>query len=193
MCPSLSHSRDTEFDSTSGLKPGRWLCDQTLSNRELQARVRAFVASNSELAADPQFERGRYRNCQLSHSSTLSVWKGNKELTWLIASLSCSITLYPMSVKYDPYLLETVGLWLLRWCSDGGRDGSSFAWKIEDTPGRPEYILTRRGVDIIWETMITNSKQFVINVELCLLCWLRLGLSGCLVAGNVGQLSSSDN
>ena len=93
------------------------------------------------------------------------VQKATKNWTWPIVNLNCSITLRPCRSSRDPWAPSWDGggydYW---WCSDSRRDGSSFAWKKSRTHRDVQNISWPAVVlDIIWETMIDQLKQFVMS------------------------------
>ena len=122
------------------------------SNRELQARVKALLR-RSEFAADPQLENDADTEIVIGDLHILPdaflVQKGNKELdlTHREFELLYHLSTHVGQVMTREHLLETV------WGYDYFGDVRTvdvtvrrLREKIEDTPGRPEYILTRRGV-----------------------------------------------
>ncbi len=91
------------------------------------------------------------------------VQKGNKDWTWSIANLNCSITLRPDG-QWRPWTpsWDGVGLWLLWWCSDSGQWRFRRLREKSDTPGCQnisQYVVV---LDIIWETD-WSTKQFVMS------------------------------
>ena len=122
------------------------------SNRELQARVKALLR-RSEFAADPQLENEADTEIVIGDLHILPdaflVQKANKELdlTHREFELLYHLATHVGQVMTREHLLETV------WGYDYFGDVRTvdvtvrrLREKIEDTPGRPEYILTRRGV-----------------------------------------------
>ena len=131
-------AKDTEFDKVIGLEIGADdYVTKPFSNRELQARVKALLR-RSEFAADLHILPDAFL-----------VQKGNKELdlTHREFELLYHLATHVGQVMTREHLLETV------WGYDYFGDVRTvdvtvrrLREKIEDTPGRPEYILTRRGV-----------------------------------------------
>ena len=146
-------AKDTEFDKVIGLEIGADdYVTKPFSNRELQARVKALLR-RSEFAADPQLENEADTEIVIGDLHILPdaflVQKGNKELdlTHREFALLYPIATHVGQVMTREHLLETV------WGYDYFGDVRTvdvtvrrLREKIEDTPGRPEYILTRRGV-----------------------------------------------
>ena len=146
-------AKDTEFDKVIGLEIGADdYVTKPFSNRELQARVKALLR-RSEFAADPQLENEADTEIVIGDLHILPdaflVQKGNKELdlTNREFELLYHLATHVGQVMTREHLLETV------WGYDYFGDVRTvdvtvrrLREKIEDTPGRPEYILTRRGV-----------------------------------------------
>ena len=146
-------AKDTEFDKVIGLEIGADdYVTKPFSNRELQARVKALLR-RSEFAADPQLENVADTEIVIGDLHILPdaflVQKGNKELdlTHRELELLYHLATHVGQVMTREHLLETV------WGYDYFGDVRTvdvtvrrLREKIEDTPGRPEYILTRRGV-----------------------------------------------
>ena len=146
-------AKDTEFDKVIGLEIGADdYVTKPFSNRELQARVKALLR-RSEFAADPQLENEADTEIVIGDLHILPdaflVQKGNKELdlTHRELELLYHLATHVGQVMTREHLLETV------WGYDYFGDVRTvdvtvrrLREKIEDTPGRPEYILTRRGV-----------------------------------------------
>ena len=146
-------AKDTEFDKVIGLEIGADdYVTKPFSNRELQARVKALLR-RSEFAADPQFEKDADTEIVIGDLHILPdaflVRKGNKELdlTHREFELLYHLATHVGQVMTREHLLGTV------WGYDYFGDVRTvdvtvrrLREKIEDTPGRPEYILTRRGV-----------------------------------------------
>ncbi len=169
MCRSLSHfAKDTEFDKVIWLENCADDYNQTLLNRELQARVRPCCVVRS-LRPILAWKWGRYGNCNWWSSHPSRRFLGSK-VQQRIGSIGREFELlyhpYSMSVKSWPVsTFETVWLRLLWWCStwmtvrrlreNRGHTGAS---RIYLDP--PWY-------DIIWETMITQCNLSC-RVELCL-------------------------
>ena len=146
-------AKDTEFDKVIGLEIGADdYVTKPFSNRELQARVKALLR-RSEFAADPQLENEADTEIVIGDLHILPdaflVQIGNKELdlTHREFELLYHLATHVGQVMTREHLLETV------WGYDYFGDVRTvdvtvrrLREKIEDTPGRPEYILTRRGV-----------------------------------------------
>ena len=146
-------AKDTEFDKVIGLEIGADdYVTKPFSNRELQARVKALLR-RSEFAADPQLENEADTEIVIGDLHILPdaflVQKGNKELdlTHREFELLYHLATHVGQVMTREHLLETV------WGYDYFGDVRTvdvtvrrLREKIEDTPGRPEYISTRRGV-----------------------------------------------
>ena len=146
-------AKDTEFDKVIGLEIGADdYVTKPFSNRELQARVKALLR-RSEFAADPQLENEADTEIVIGDLHILPdaflVQKANKELdlTQREFELLYHLATHVGQVMTREHLLETV------WGYDYFGDVRTvdvtvrrLREKIEDTPGRPEYILTRRGV-----------------------------------------------
>ena len=146
-------AKDTEFDKVIGLEIGADdYVTKPFSNRELQARVKALLR-RSEFAADPQLENDADTEIVIGDLHILPdaflVQKGSKELdlTHREFELLYHLATHVGQVMTREHLLETV------WGYDYFGDVRTvdvtvrrLREKIEDTPGRPEYILTRRGV-----------------------------------------------
>ena len=146
-------ARDSESDQVIGLEIGADdYVTKPFSNRELQARVKALLR-RSEFAADPQLENEADTEIVIGDLHILPdaflVQKGNKELdlTHREFELLYHLATHVGQVMTREHLLETV------WGYDYFGDVRTvdvtvrrLREKIEDTPGRPEYILTRRGV-----------------------------------------------
>ena len=146
-------AKDTEFDKVIGLEIGADdYVTKPFSNRELQARVKALLR-RSEFAADPQLENEADTEIVIGDLHILPdaflVQKANKELdlTHREFELLYHLATHVGQVMTREHLLETV------WGYDYFGDVRTvdvtvrrLREKIEDTPGRPEYILTRRGV-----------------------------------------------
>ena len=146
-------AKDTEFDKVIGLEIGADdYVTKPFSNRELQARVKALLR-RSEFAADPQLENDADTEIVIGDLHILPdaflVQKGNNELdlTHREFELLYHLATHVGQVMTREHLLETV------WGYDYFGDVRTvdvtvrrLREKIEDTPGRPEYILTRRGV-----------------------------------------------
>ena len=149
----LVTGRCDQIDRIVGLEMGADdYVTKPFSNRELQARVKALLR-RSEFAADPQLENEADTEIVIGDLHILPdaflVQKGNKELdlTHREFELLYHLATHVGQVMTREHLLETV------WGYDYFGDVRTvdvtvrrLREKIEDTPGRPEYILTRRGV-----------------------------------------------
>lgn len=146
-------AKDSEFDKVIGLELGADdYVTKPFSNRELQARVKALLR-RTELVAENQ-EDGKLNNeviigdLQILSDAFLVKKKGQDlELTHREFELLYHLVTHSGQVMTREHLLETV------WGYDYFGDVRTvdvtirrLREKIEDTPSRPEYILTRRGV-----------------------------------------------
>ena len=146
-------AKDTEFDKVIGLEIGADdYVTKPFSNRELQARVKALlrrteltVESQTESTSDSEIVIG---DLKIIPDAFLAQKKGKElELTHREFELLYHLATHVGQVMTREHLLETV------WGYDYFGDVRTvdvtvrrLREKIEDTPGRPEYILTRRGV-----------------------------------------------
>ena len=146
-------AKDTEFDKVIGLEIGADdYVTKPFSNRELQARVKALlrrteltVESQTESTSDPEIVIG---DLKIIPDAFLAQKKGKElELTHREFELLYHLATHVGQVMTREHLLETV------WGYDYFGDVRTvdvtirrLREKIEDIPGRPEYILTRRGV-----------------------------------------------
>ena len=125
-------AKDSEFDKVIGLEIGADdYVTKPFSNRELQARVKALLR-RADLVVENQVEE--------SGPNELTIGEREFELLHHLAT-------HIGQVMTREHLLETV------WGYDYFGDVRTvdvtirrLREKIEDTPSRPEYILTRRGV-----------------------------------------------
>ncbi len=147
-------AKDSEFDKVIGLEIGADdYVTKPFSNRELQARVKALLR-RSEIAEQPtetdskQLSEIVIGGLQILPDAFL-VRKNGKdlELTHREFELVYHLATHMGQVMTREHLLETV------WGYDYFGDVRTvdvtvrrLREKIEDVPGRPEYILTRRGV-----------------------------------------------
>ena len=146
-------AKDSEFDKVIGLELGADdYVTKPFSNRELQARVKALLR-RTELVAENQ-EDSKPNNeviigdLQILSDAFLVKKKGQDlELTHREFELLYHLATHSGQVMTREHLLETV------WGYDYFGDVRTvdvtirrLREKIEDTPSRPEYILTRRGV-----------------------------------------------
>lgn len=146
-------AKDTEFDKVIGLEIGADdYVTKPFSNRELQARVKALlrrteltVESQTESTSDSEIVIG---DLKIIPDAFLAQKKGKElELTHREFELLYHLATHVGQVMTREHLLETV------WGYDYFGDFRTvdvtirrLREKIEDIPGRPEYILTRRGV-----------------------------------------------
>lgn len=146
-------AKDSEFDKVIGLELGADdYVTKPFSNRELQARVKALLR-RTELTVESQ-EEGKQSNdltigsLQILSDAFLVKKNGHDlELTHREFELLHHLATHSGQVMTREHLLETV------WGYDYFGDVRTvdvtirrLREKIEDTPSRPEYILTRRGV-----------------------------------------------
>ena len=138
-------AKDSEFDKVIGLELGADdYVTKPFSNRELQARVKALLRRTDLIAVENQEEDTKLQSLQIGALEILpdayvAKQYGEELLHHLASHLGQVIT--------REHLLETV------WGYDYFGDVRTvdvtirrLREKIEDTPSRPEYILTRRGV-----------------------------------------------
>lgn len=146
-------AKDTEFDKVIGLEIGADdYVTKPFSNRELQARVKALlrrteltVESQTDSTSDLEIVIG---DLKIIPDAFLAQKKGKElELTHREFELLYHLATHVGQVMTREHLLETV------WGYDYFGDVRTvdvtirrLREKIEDIPGRPEYILTRRGV-----------------------------------------------
>ena len=146
-------AKDSEFDKVIGLEIGADdYVTKPFSNRELQARVKALLR-RSDLNAEAQEEKNKpaeivIGNLQILPDAFIARKYGEElELTHREFELLHHLAIHVGQVMTREHLLETV------WGYDYFGDVRTvdvtirrLREKIEDTPSRPEYILTRRGV-----------------------------------------------
>ena len=146
-------AKDSEFDKVIGLEIGADdYVTKPFSNRELQARVKALLR-RSDLSAEAQEEKNkpselRIGNLQILPDAFIARKHGEElVLTHREFELLHHLAIHVGQVMTREHLLETV------WGYDYFGDVRTvdvtirrLREKIEDTPSRPEYILTRRGV-----------------------------------------------
>lgn len=146
-------AKDTEFDKVIGLEIGADdYVTKPFSNRELQARVKALLR-RTELTVESQTESTSDSeiviwDLKIIPDAFLAQKKGKElELTHREFELLYHLATHVGQVMTREHLLETV------WGYDYFGDVRTvdvtirrLREKIEDIPGRPEYILTRRGV-----------------------------------------------
>lgn len=146
-------AKDSEFDKVIGLELGADdYVTKPFSNRELQARVKALLR-RTEITAENQEDSKPDNELIIGDLQILSdaflVKKNGEdlELTHREFELLYHLATHIGQVMTREHLLETV------WGYDYFGDVRTvdvtirrLREKIEDTPSRPEYILTRRGV-----------------------------------------------
>ena len=146
-------AKDSEFDKVIGLELGADdYVTKPFSNRELQARVKALLR-RTEITAENQEDSKPDNELIIGDLQILSdaflVKKNGEdlELTHREFELLYHLATHSGQVMTREHLLETV------WGYDYFGDVRTvdvtirrLREKIEDTPSRPEYILTRRGV-----------------------------------------------
>ena len=147
-------AKDSEFDKVIGLELGADdYVTKPFSNRELQARVKALLRRSEILSVDNQEVEAKLQSIQIGDLEILTdAYVAKKygeelELTHREFELLYHLATHIGQVITREHLLETV------WGYDYFGDVRTvdvtirrLREKIEDTPSRPEYILTRRGV-----------------------------------------------
>lgn len=149
-------AKDSEFDKVIGLEIGADdYVTKPFSNRELQARVKAHLRRTDNLGAQIQEEASAKEsnnlvvgNLEIVPDAFIAKKHGEEvELTHREFELLHHLATHMGQVMTREHLLETV------WGYDYFGDVRTvdvtirrLREKIEDTPSRPEYILTRRGV-----------------------------------------------
>jgi len=147
-------AKDSEFDKVIGLELGADdYVTKPFSNRELQARVKALLRRTELVAVDNQEEETKLQSLQIGDLEILpDAYVAKKygeelDLTHREFELLHHLASHLDQVITREHLLETV------WGYDYFGDVRTvdvtirrLREKIEDTPSRPEYILTRRGV-----------------------------------------------
>ena len=150
----LLSAKDSEFDKVIGLELGADdYVTKPFSNRELQARVKALLRRSELLSVDNQEVEAKLQSIQIGDLEILpDAYVAKKygeelELTHREFELLYHLATHIGQVITREHLLETV------WGYDYFGDVRTvdvtirrLREKIEDTPSRPEYILTRRGV-----------------------------------------------
>ena len=149
-------AKDSELDKVIGLELGADdYVTKPFSNRELLARVKAHLRRSNSVEAEVSEDK-RAKNSDM-HIGDLEILpqafavkkRGEDvvELTHREFQLLYHLALHMGQVMTREHLLETV------WGYDYFGDVRTvdvtirrLREKIEDVPGRPEYILTRRGV-----------------------------------------------
>ena len=146
-------AKDSEVDKVIGLEIGADdYVTKPFSNRELQARVKALLR-RSDLSSDNVEDPLRQAditiaNLQIIPEAYIAKKNGEElELTHREFELLHHLATHAGQVMTREHLLETV------WGYDYFGDVRTvdvtirrLREKLEDTPSRPEYILTRRGV-----------------------------------------------
>ena len=147
-------AKDSEFDKVIGLELGADdYVTKPFSNRELQARVKALLRRFEILSVDNQEVEAKLQSIQIGDLEILpDAYVAKKygvelELTHREFELLYHLATHIGQVITREHLLETV------WGYDYFGDVRTvdvtirrLREKIEDTPSRPDYILTRRGV-----------------------------------------------
>lgn len=154
-------AKDSEFDKVIGLEIGADdYVTKPFSNRELQARVKALLRrsefSETQMDLELPAAAGALTIGSLTILPDAFIAKKNGkelELTHREFELLYHLAKHLGQVMTREHLLETV------WGYDYFGDVRTvdvtirrLREKIEDTPGRPEYILTRRGVGYFMKT-----------------------------------------
>ena len=147
-------AKDSEIDKVLGLELGADdYVTKPFSNRELQARVKALLRRSEILSVDNQEVEAKLQSIQIGDLEILpDAYVAKKygeelDLTHREFELLHHLASHLGQVITREHLLETV------WGYDYFGDVRTvdvtirrLREKIEDTPSRPEYILTRRGV-----------------------------------------------
>ena len=147
-------AKNSEIDKVLGLEFGADdYVTKPFSNRELQARVKALLRRTELIAVDNQEEDTKLQSLQIGDLEILpDAYVAKKygeelDLTHREFELLHHLASHLGQVITREHLLETV------WGYDYFGDVRTvdvtirrLREKIEDTPSRPEYILTRRGV-----------------------------------------------
>lgn len=148
-------AKDSEFDKVIGLEIGADdYVTKPFSNRELLARIKAHLrrTESIETATEEAVQSSGsdliIGNLQIVPEAYVAKKYGKEiELTHREFELLYHLAQHPGQVMTREHLLETV------WGYDYFGDVRTvdvtvrrLREKIEDTPSRPEYILTRRGV-----------------------------------------------
>lgn len=149
-------AKDSEFDKVIGLEIGADdYVTKPFSNRELLARVKAHLRRTENIESAVAEENASSSNSEITIGDlkilpdAFVVQKRGEdiELTHREFELLHHLATHMGQVMTREYLLETV------WGYDYFGDVRTvdvtirrLREKIEDTPSRPEYILTRRGV-----------------------------------------------
>lgn len=149
-------AKDSEFDKVIGLEIGADdYVTKPFSNRELLARVKAHLRRTENIESAVAEENASSSNSEITigdlkilPDAFVAQKRGKDiELTHREFELLHHLATHMGQVMTREYLLETV------WGYDYFGDVRTvdvtirrLREKIEDTPSRPEYILTRRGV-----------------------------------------------
>ncbi|QMS95919.1 response regulator YycF [Streptococcus equinus] len=149
-------AKDSEFDKVIGLEIGADdYVTKPFSNRELLARVKAHLRRTENIESAVAEENASTSNSEITigdlkilPDAFVAQKRGEDiELTHREFELLHHLATHMGQVMTREYLLETV------WGYDYFGDVRTvdvtirrLREKIEDTPSRPEYILTRRGV-----------------------------------------------
>ena len=149
-------AKDSEFDKVIGLEIGADdYVTKPFSNRELLARVKAHLRRTENIESAVAEENASSSNSEITigdlkilPDAFVAQKRGKDiELTHSEFELLHHLATHMGQVMTREYLLETV------WGYDYFGDVRTvdvtirrLREKIEDTPSRPEYILTRRGV-----------------------------------------------
>lgn len=149
-------AKDSEFDKVIGLEIGADdYVTKPFSNRELLARVKAHLRRTENIESAVAEENASSSNSEITigdlkilPEAFVAQKRGEDiELTHREFELLHHLATHMGQVMTREYLLETV------WGYDYFGDVRTvdvtirrLREKIEDTPSRPEYILTRRGV-----------------------------------------------
>lgn len=149
-------AKDSEFDKVIGLEIGADdYVTKPFSNRELLARVKAHLRRTENIETAIAEENASASNSEITigdlkilPDAFVAQKRGEDiELTHREFELLHHLAIHMGQVMTREYLLETV------WGYDYFGDVRTvdvtirrLREKIEDTPSRPEYILTRRGV-----------------------------------------------
>lgn len=149
-------AKDSEFDKVIGLEIGADdYVTKPFSNRELLARVKAHLRRTENIESAVAEENASSSNSEITigdlkilPDAFVAQKRGEDiELTHREFELLHHLATHMGQVMTREYLLETV------WGYDYFGDVRTIdvtirrlREKIEDTPSRPEYILTRRGV-----------------------------------------------
>ena len=149
-------AKDSEFDKVIGLEIGADdYVTKPFSNRELLARVKAHLRRTENIESAVAEENASSSNSEITigdlkilPDAFVAQKRGEDiELTHREFELLHHLATHMGQVMTREYLLETV--WGYHYFGDVRTVDVTIRRlreKIEDTPSRPEYILTRRGV-----------------------------------------------